>query len=63
MTIVGGSYIRKDGKLTRVGGTEEPAAADTAPGGDTSPPQAETDGASVSADPGDRSTKPSRKGA
>lgn len=57
MISKGGSYIKKDGKLTRVGGTEEPKAADVASGGASSRPQAEAEGTAASADPGNKPKK------
>lgn len=56
MISKGGSYIKKNGKLTRVSGTEEPKAAD-ASGGVSSLPQAEAEGAAASADPGNKPKK------
>lgn len=63
MIAKGGSYIKKDGKLTRVGGTEEPKAAHPASGGASSLPQAEAVGAAASADAGDKPRQPVKKGA
>lgn len=57
MISKGGSYIKEHGKLTRVGGTEEPKAVDVASGGVSSSPKAEADGAAASADPGTKAKK------
>ena len=53
MISKGGSYIKKDGKVARVGGTEEPKAADVASGGASS----RAEGTTASADPGNKPKK------
>lgn len=57
MISEGGSYIKENGKLTRVSGTEEPKAAEAVSGGASSPSQAEADGAAASAKPGTKGQK------
>lgn len=62
MIARGGSYMKKDGKLIRVGGTEEPQAP-VASGGASSLPQAEAARDAASASSTDKPGRAARKGA